>query len=407
MQQGSDRNGPSPGQTPPGSQPPGRLPPNRQPPGARHQDGQSPEDRPQRPRPLTTPQTLFRLTAIGAIVLASGAAFAYVGGWLDPQRLTPDRIVNALEANSGVHEGFRRNHAKGVCVTGRFESSGAAHDLSTAAVFASGSTPVIGRLALPGGNPYASDSSVPIRSFALMFTSPNGEQWRTGMNSMPVFPLSTPQAFYDQQIAGRPDPKTGKPDPQRMQAFFAAHPETVAFRAWAKTAKPSASYATEDYYGLNAFYLVDGNGKRQPVRWQLAPLDAAAAPAAQPGHDADYLQTDLQQRLTQGPLRWRLLLTLGQPGDSTSDATRQWPADRPTIDAGTVVITSSAPQSDGPCRDVNYDPTVLPQGIAVSDDPLLAARSAAYAASYERRTGEGPPQAAAASSHSTQPERAQ
>lgn len=387
MQQGSDRNG--------------------QPPGHRQPENSTPE----RPSPnshlLTTPQTFLRLTAIGAIVLASGAAFAYVGGWLDPHRLTPNRVVNALEANSGVHKGFRRNHAKGVCVVGRFESSGAVHDLSTAAVFASGSTPVVGRLALPGGNPYASDSSVPIRSFALMFTSANGEQWRTGMNSMPVFPVATPQAFYDQQLAGRPDPKTGKPDPQRMQAFFAAHPETAAFRAWAKNAKPSASYATESYYGLNAFHLIDAKGTRQPVRWRLTPLDTVAAPAAQPGHDADYLRTDLQQRLTQGPLRWRLLLTLGQPGDPTSDATRQWPADRPTIDAGTVVITSSAPQTDGPCRDVNYDPTVLPQGIAVSDDPLLAARSAAYAASYERRAGEGPPQAAAAPSHSTQPEPAQ
>ncbi|WP_313624033.1 catalase family peroxidase [Achromobacter sp.] len=367
-----------------------------------------PSDRPPfNPRPLDARQIALRLAAIGAIVLVSGTAFAYVGGWLDPQRLTPDRIVNALEANSGVHEGFRRNHAKGVCVVGRFESSGAAHDLSTAAVFAPGSTPVVGRLALPGGNPYAPDSSVPIRSFALMFTSANGEQWRTGMNSMPVFPLATPQAFYDQQLAGRPDPKTGKPDPKRMQAFFGAHPEASAFLAWVKTAKPSASYATESYYGLNAFYLIDAKGARQPVRWQLAPLDATAAPAAQPGHDADYLQSDLQQRLAQGPLRWRLLLTLGQPGDPTNDATRQWPADRPTIDAGTVVISSSAPQSDGPCRDVNYDPTVLPQGIAVSDDPLLAARSAAYAASYERRTGEGPPQGVSASSQSTKPERAQ
>lgn len=387
MQQGSDRNGQPPGRRQPENSTPGRPSPNS--------------------HPLTMPQTFLRLTAIGAIILGSGAAFAYVGGWLDPHRLTPNQVVNALEANSGVHEGFRRNHAKGVCVVGRFESSGAAHDLSTAAVFAAGSTPVVGRLALPGGNPYASDSSVPIRSFALMFTSSNGEQWRTGMNSMPVFPVATPQAFYDQQLAGRPDPKTGKPDPQRMQAFFAAHPETAAFRAWAKNAKPSASYATESYYGLNAFHLIDAKGTRQPVRWRLAPLDAVAAPAAQPGHDADYLQTDLQQRLTQGPLRWRLLLTLGQPGDPTSDATRQWPADRPTVDAGTVVITSSAAQTDGPCRDVNYDPTVLPQGIAVSNDPLLAARSAAYAASYERRTGEGPPQAAAAPSHSTQLERAQ
>ena len=46
------------------------------------------------------------------------------------------------------------------------------------------------------------------------------------------------------------------------------------------------------------------------------------------------------------------------------------------------------PQDSGPCRDVNYDPTVLPDGIQASDDPLLAARSAAYADSYLRRTSE-------------------
>lgn len=358
-------------------------------------------------RPLNARQTCLRLAAIGAIVVVSGTAFAYVGGWLDPDRLTPDRVVDALEANSGVHAGFRRNHAKGVCVVGHFESNGSAHALSTAAMFERGNTPVIGRLALPGGNPYAPDSSVPIRSFALQFTSPNGEQWRTGMNSMPVFPLATPQAFYDQQLAARPDPNTHKPDPKRMGAFFAAHPEAGAFLAWVKTAKPSASYATESYYGLNAFFFVDAQGKRQAVRWHLEPLGAEAAPAAQPQHDANYLQGDLQRRLEQGPLRWRLVVTLGAAGDPTDDATKQWPADRPTVDAGTVVITRSAPQDDGPCRDVNYDPTILPRGIAISDDPLLPARSAAYASSYERRTSEGPPQSALAPSHSSQPERAQ
>jgi len=357
-------------------------------------------------RPLDARQICLRLGAIGAIVLASGTAFAFVGGWLDPQRLTPDRVVDVLEANGGRHEGYRRNHAKGVCVVGHFESNGAAHALSTAAVFAPGNSPVVGRLALPGANPYAPDSSVPIRSFALRFTSDNGEQWRTGMNSMPVFVVATPQAFYDQQIAAHPDPRTGKPDPQRIQAFFAAHPETAAFRAWAKTARPSGSYATESYYGLNAFYLIDAQGKRQPVRWHLAPLDATPAPAARPQHDADYLQADLDQRLAQGPLRWRLLITLGAPGDATHDATRQWPADRPSVDAGTVVITRSASQDEGPCRDVNYDPTVLPRGMAISDDPILPARSAAYAASYERRTREGPP-AARPPSHPTRQEHAQ
>ncbi|CAM3845916.1 catalase family peroxidase [Bordetella tumulicola] len=358
-------------------------------------------------RPLNARQTYLRLGVIGTILLASGAAFAYVGGWLDPQRLTPDRVVDALEAKSGVHPGFRRNHAKGVCVVGHFESNGSAHALSTAAVLASGKTPVVGRLALPGGNPVVPDASVPVRSFALLFKSPNGEQWRAAMNNIPVFAVATPQAFYDQQVATSPDPTTGKPDPQRVQAFFAAHPETAAFRAWAKTAKPSASYATESYYSLNAFYFVDAQGKQQPVRWRLAPLNAAAASAAQPQHDGNFLQADLLQRLEQGPLTWRLLVTLGTADDPTNDATKEWPEDRPTVDAGTLVITSGVPQDEGPCRDVNYDPTVLPQGIAISDDPLLPARSAAYAASYERRTREGPHQGAMISPHPTLPERTQ
>jgi catalase len=45
-------------------------------------------------------------------------------------------------------------------------------------------------------------------------------------------------------------------------------------------------------------------------------------------------------------------------------------------------------EADGPCRDINFDPTVLPAGIRTSDDPFPAARSAAYARSYDLRTAE-------------------
>jgi catalase len=247
---------------------------------------------------------------------------------------------------------------------------------------------VIGRFALPGGNPYAPDGSVPIRSFALRFVLPGGEQWRTGMNSMPVFPVSTPQAFYEQAVATHPDPGTGKPDPKRVAAFFAAHPETAAFRAWAKTAKPSASYATETYEALNAFYFIDAGGKRQAVRWKAVPEASGQAGAGAQAGDRDYLARDLEQRLAQGPQRWHLRVTLARPGDPTDDATQVWPAERLTIDAGTLVIQSEQPQDSGSCRDLNYDPTILPAGIEISGDPLLPARSSAYAVSYMRRTGE-------------------
>ncbi len=339
---------------------------------------------------LSTGQKAGRFAAIGIVVLGIGAAFGYTGGWLDPQRLTAGRITDNFEPGGKTHPGFRRNHAKGVCVTGHFESNGNAAQLSRAPVFAAGvATPLVGRLAIPGNNPYAPDSAVPIRSFALRFTMADGQQWRTGMNSMPVFPVATPKAFYEQQLAGAPDPQTGKPDPARMKAFFAAHPETANFLKWVKTAKPSASYATEAYYGLNAFVFIDNDDARHNVRWQLEPVDVSGAQAAGPGTDQNYLARDLQQRLARGPLRWRLLITVGDPGDPTHDATLTWPATRRQVDAGTVVIEKEQPQDHGPCRDVNFDPTVLPQGMAISDDPLLPARSAAYAVSYERRTREG------------------
>ncbi|MBD8879528.1 catalase family peroxidase [Rhodanobacter sp. 7MK24] len=343
---------------------------------------------PESPTPKKRPRHLGAWVLIAAVPAACALAFGYVGGWLAPQRLTPKRLVDQFEANAGVHPGYRRNHAKGVCVAGYFQSSGQAAPYSMAQVFASGQrTPVVGRFAIPGSNPYAPDNSVPIRSMALRFTQANGQQWRTGMNSMPVFPVATPQAFYAQLQAQQPDPATGKPDPKKVATFFAAHPETAAFRAWAKTAKPSASFATESYWSLDAFVFTGSDGLRHAVRWRMVPQSAdddSAAPAA----DADYLAADLRQRLSHGPLRWKLEVTLANPGDPTDDATKAWPADRQTVDAGTLVVESEQAQDSGPCRDINYDPTVLPSGIQPSDDPLLPARSAAYADSYLRRTSE-------------------
>ncbi len=174
--------------------------------------------------PLSTASLLVRLACIGSVVAVVAGAFAYVNGTLDPQRLRPKTLVNALETNNGVHPGFRRNHAKGVCVAGYFESSPEARAYSSAQVFSAAKTPVIGRFALPSGNPYAPDSSVPIRSFAVQFSQANGQQWRTGMNSMPVFPVGTPEAFYQMLKAGAPEPATGKPSPASMPCLLYTSP---------------------------------------------------------------------------------------------------------------------------------------------------------------------------------------
>src|SRR5580704_12477578 len=98
--------------------------------------------------PLGAGSTLARLLLIGCALAAVVAIFAYFGGWL-----TPNQLTDGLEQVAGVHPGFRRNHAKGMGVSGFFESNGIGERLSKAAVFRPGRVPVIGRFSLAGPNP--------------------------------------------------------------------------------------------------------------------------------------------------------------------------------------------------------------------------------------------------------------
>lgn len=337
--------------------------------------------------PLHGPAKAVRLAAIGAVMLAAGAGFAYAAGWLGESRLTPQRIIDTFEAQAGHYPGYRKNHAKGLCVSGYFQASGQAANLSTARVFSQARVPVTGRFAIGGANPFAPDTGIPVRSLAIELSTDDGQVWRTGMNNPPVLAISTPQGFYEQVLANTPDPTTGKPNPASLQAFFAAHPESAAFRQWAAGYKPSNSFASTQYHSINAFHLIDAGGARHPVRWQLEPQTAFTALPTQID-DKQFLQHDLQQRLAQGPLRWTLRLVLAEPGDAVDDPARPWPAERRSVDAGTLVLEQVDAPEQGACRDLNFDPLILPRGIEASADPILAARSAAYSESFNRRSRE-------------------
>jgi catalase len=107
--------------------------------------------------------------------------------------------------------------------------------------------------------------------------------------------------------------------------------------------------------------------------------------------DKNYLFDALIQQIHVKPLRWHLMLTVGQPRDPTAEAAVQWPPDTRRIDAGTLTINSIESDDNSPTRDITFDPLVLPHGIDPSDDPLLSARSAAYSVSFRRREDEHKP----------------
>src|SRR5215813_5696319 len=200
--------------------------------------------------PLGRPALMARCTLIGLILASVLGTFAYLGGWLTPNALIPARFVDGFEEANDVHPGFRRNHAKGVGVSGLFESNGNGVRLSKAAVFQPGRVPVLGRFSLGGGQPSAADTPNAVRGLGLQFSTANGELWRTAMINLPVFPVNTPEAFYERLVALRPVPGTGKSDPARMRAFLARHPESINALAIIKDGTPSSGFGNSTFYGL-------------------------------------------------------------------------------------------------------------------------------------------------------------
>jgi catalase len=327
---------------------------------------------------------LGSLVLIAVIVAGAAAAFAYTAGWLTPDRLTPDRLVDALNPPEPASLGHRKNHAKGICFTGTFDSNGAGAELSRAAVFAAGQYPALGRLNLGSPNPDAPDATVRVRGMGLQITAPDGHPWRTAMIDSPVFPASTPQDFYALLVA------SGSKDPNAMKAYAAAHPQIAGFGAWAASAPWNASYAQDSFNSLNSFIFTNTAGTDHAVRWSLRPTVASdPIPKADLAKQApNFLEQEITDRVAKGPVKWTLVVTVANPGDPTADPTQAWPADRRSVDVGTLTVQKIEQEPDGPCRDINFDPTILPDGIHTSDDPFPAARSSAYAKSYDRRTAE-------------------
>lgn len=112
-----------------------------------------------------------------------------------PPKVTAQEFVD-FQQGDNVHEGFRRAHAKGVCITGLFESNGRLADKTIATIFESGITAFTGRFSVAGNNPTAPDLKAPVRSLALSFASSSTQQWRIAMNTPPVMAVKDPHTFY-------------------------------------------------------------------------------------------------------------------------------------------------------------------------------------------------------------------
>jgi catalase len=227
---------------------------------------------------------------------------------------------------------------------------------------------------------------------AVKFYLPDGSRTDIVALSLPAFFTRTPEELLAFNEARRPDRATGQPDVAKVSAFLAEHPEAVPAVTAAITHPIPASYATLAYHGLHAFGFVDASGAVRYGRYDLEPgagedslSDEEAATRA-----PDYLQDELAQRLENSPASFELQVQLADEDDPLDDPTAPWPEDRDVVSLGRLDVTALAYDRDKEGDVLVFDPTRVPDGIRLTDDPILLARPGAYSISVARRTAAGP-----------------
>lgn len=304
-----------------------------------------------------------------------------------PEKPVTEKLVDTLtQLSKGPHKGFRSNHAKGIMAEGTFIPSPKAASLSKAAHLQGSPSPALVRFSNATGVPTIADAdgnAMP-KGMAIRFTLPDGGSTDIVAISVNSFPTATPEEFLGLLNAvaeSGPD----VPSPTPIETFLATHPAAMKF---VSTPKPvPVSFATQPFFGVNAFAFTNAQGETRYGRYRIVPVAGEKyLPEAEASKQtANFLMIELPARLSKEEAKYRILVQLANPGDSINDPTVVWPEDREQVELGVLTLKSAVADSLQAERTIMFNPLALTEGIAPSDDPILLARPGAYAVSFGRR----------------------
>jgi catalase len=322
---------------------------------------------------------------IRIIVAASLVLAAAPGAPLAQETDLATELVETFNRLFGKHPGKRANHAKGIVAMGSFVPTPEAASLSTSAVFAGPAVRATVRFSNATGRPGIPDGAKAANphGLAIKFHLSDGSEADIVLNALKFYPVATADELRDLLVATAESPADA-PKPTKLEQFLASHPNVPLAAA---TATTPTSFAEEEYRGINAFILVSKSGGRQAVRFMATPekiahLDPAEAEKRPP----NFLIDEFETRLARSPVTFHLQAQLAKPGDSTADPSRPWADTNRVVDLGVLTIDRRAPDSASAEKELLFLPGHVTDGIEPSDDPMIAARDAAYAVSFARRT---------------------
>jgi catalase len=297
-----------------------------------------------------------------------------------------DQLLQKFDALFGVHPGFRPAHAKGIMLNGSFTPSPEAATLSKAPHFNKPSTLMTVRFSNSTGIPVIPDNdpNADPRGCAIRFHLAERVHTDIVSHSTNAFPARNGEDFLGLLTAISTTDMThlaGSP----LEQYLGTHPPALVFVQTPKP--PPSSFARESYFGLTAMRFINKDGVARYGRYRIVPeagtehLDPAAVAAKGP----NYLFEEIEHRVANEPIRFRLVVQLAEQGDTVDDVTVHWPAERTLLDVGRLSFTEPVLDEAHEQKWTIFDPIPRVDGIEPSDDPLLELRAAVYLLSGRRR----------------------
>ncbi len=296
------------------------------------------------------------------------------------------QILDALDALSGLHPGFRPVHAKGLMCSGTFTPSAEAAQLTRAPHASRPSTPVTIRYSNSPGVPTGPDNdpaqSGP-RGIAIRFQLADHVHTDIIGHSANSFPVRTGEEFVEFIRAVTAAVGAGKPE--ALGAFLASHPHA---KHHVELPKPiPTSFAREAFFAITSFKFTNAAGVSRHGRFRIRPVEGTeylsdeAATAKSP----NFLMGEIGPRLARGPFRLGVFVQMAAAGDDVTDASVTWPESREEIPFGTITVHAVVDHQVPERRKIIFDPLPRIDGVDSSGDPLTDVRSDLYLLSGRRR----------------------
>ena len=338
-----------------------------------------------------------------------------------------EQLVDALKIR-GTPQENRPVHSFGWGARGEFRPSTVAQNYCKAFHFKHGANTAGGpqpgvkatmRFSNGSGRAQRRDSWSDVRGMAVRFHKDETTATDLIAMTLPEFFASTPEGFAKfarkanyapcrrqtpwekladmlHLIQPMPDPypgQTERPDEGAI-SYADTHAEAQLAVLQAASIGAPQSYLQATYHAVHSF-RVTGEGGTHMVRFEWRPVEGV-----RPFDDTDlpddfdrdnFLAPDLRDRLKSSvdgsevktrPVRFALMMTIGENGDNFTDPSRPWPPRRKRVFMG-MLTAREACDTDK----ISFNPGLLTDGIEATDDAIFLTRIEAYRYSSKQRGG--------------------